>query len=129
MTPFDVAMISADKRLWREIVPRLVEVGVVDRVDRTALEGLCTLYARACQAGRAVAFEGHFARGSKGQIRDHPGGADRTATPGRFHRMSKSFTLTPVARARLGLAQLGFRRSLDAEFEREVGKADFTPVD
>jgi hypothetical protein len=46
-----------------------------------------------------------------------------------FHRMSESLALTPVARARLGLAQLEFRRSLDAALERQLGKPDFTPVD
>src|SRR5215207_7590594 len=48
------------KKFWRAWVTRLIEVGLIDRVDQPALEGLCTMFARAVQARRVIAQQGHF---------------------------------------------------------------------
>jgi len=44
----------------------------VDRVDAPALELLAVHCARIAQARHVVAAHGHFARGSAGQVRQHP---------------------------------------------------------
>lgn len=60
------------KEFWRDSVVRLIEVGIVDRVDVPVLEQLATQYARIRQSQRVLAEDGHFTRGSVGQIREHP---------------------------------------------------------
>ena len=102
---------------WRATVARLVEVGMIDLVDDAALRMLATQYARWRQAGRVVAEDGHFARGSVGQLREHPAVKIEREAHGLFLKTAEHFGLTPMARTRLGLAEL-HRRSLHAEMER-----------
>jgi P27 family predicted phage terminase small subunit len=116
------------KRLWREDIATLVETGIADRVDRTALEGLCIAYARACQAGRVIASEGLFAVGSVGNLRPHPAVKIEQDAWHRFYAMAEHFALTPVARTRLGQAELG-RRSLAAELGEKLGDITLQEVD
>jgi P27 family predicted phage terminase small subunit len=117
------------KRFWRTEIRRLAEVGVLDRVDSIALEGLATMYARACQASRAVAVEGHFAEGSRGQLREHPAIKVERESWAMFLRFAEHFALTPVARTRLGLAELEFKRSLQQELNEQLGPVKLEPAD
>lgn len=109
------AHLPADARdFWTATVPRLVSAGIVDRVDIPALEMLATQYARAVQARRVVAEEGHFTRGSMGQIIEHPAlKIERNATKA-FQSLSEQFGITPVARVRLGKAELERQSLADA---------------
>lgn len=111
------------KRLWREDVSRLLEVGIVDRVDRAGLEMMCTAYARAKQAGRVLKAEGLFTGGARGQLREHPAVAIERQAWLIFFRVANDYALTPVARARLGLAEVG-RRTLAAELEDKLGRRE-----
>ena len=108
------------KEFWRDSVARLVAVGIIDRVDLPTLELLAVQFARARQAGRVIASEGHFALGAACQIRPHPALAIEREATAQFARLSELFGLNPVARARLGLAEL-HRRSLQAEFAESLG--------
>lgn len=111
------------KAFWRDSVQRLIEVGIVDRVDVPVLEQLSTQYARIRQAQRVLAEDGHFVRGSVGQLREHPAmKIEREATL-LFLRIAEHYALTPIARTRLGLAEL-HRRSLTAEMEEGLGTPD-----
>jgi P27 family predicted phage terminase small subunit len=115
------------QEFWRESVTRLIEVGIVDRVDVPVLEQLCTQYARIRQAQRVLAEDGHFVRGSVGQLREHPAmKIERDATQ-LFLKIAEHYALTPIARTRLGLAEL-HRRSLAAEMTDALGTANLTPV-
>ena len=107
------------RRYWRQTVARLVEVGMIDLVDEAALRMLSMQYARWVKAGRAIAKEGMFTFGSRGQPREHPAvRIERDATV-LYLRAAEQFGLTPVARTRLGLAEL-HRRSLHAEMDRAL---------
>jgi len=71
------------------------------------------------KSGRAIAKEGMFTFGSRGQPREHPAvRIERDATV-LYLRAAEQFGLTPVARTRLGLAEL-HRRSLHAEMDRAL---------
>jgi P27 family predicted phage terminase small subunit len=108
---------------WRLTVTRLIEVGMLDLVDDVALRMLSTQYARWRQAGRVVADDGHFVRGSVGQLREHPAIRIEREAHGLFLKTAEQFGLTPMARTRLGLAEL-HRRSLHTEMESALGTAD-----
>jgi P27 family predicted phage terminase small subunit len=94
---------------WTESVHQLAIAGVVDRVDRPALELLCQQYARARQARRVIAQQGLFSMGPKGAIKEHPAVKMEREATAQFMRMAENFALTPIARARLGLANLAGR--------------------
>jgi P27 family predicted phage terminase small subunit len=116
------------KEFWTLYIRRLVEVGVIDRVDVPALEMLATVYARVRQSGRVVDHEGHFTLGARGQIREHPSLRIEREYIGLYRQLAGEFALTPVARTRLGLAEL-HRRTLNAEMTDALGTPDLTPVD
>jgi P27 family predicted phage terminase small subunit len=116
------------KDLWRTEIQRLVEVGAIDRVDRPALELLCITYAHARQAQRVVAKVGHFSFGSRGQPKEHPALKIYREESAAFYRMAESWGLTPLARARLGLADV-HRRSLEVEMNSALGKPKFVKAE
>lgn len=97
------------KDFWKDSVVRLVDVGILDRVDVPALEQLCEQYARVRAAQRVIAEVGMFARGSTGQIREHPALKIEREATAMFLRLAEHFALTPIARTRLGLAELHAR--------------------
>jgi P27 family predicted phage terminase small subunit len=99
------------KDVWKQIVPRLAEVGVLDQVDTYAVEAMCTQWARAKQAGRIIAQQGHVTIGSTGQLVEHPALQTERNAFQQFLRFAEHYALTPVARTRLGLAELE-RKSL-----------------
>jgi P27 family predicted phage terminase small subunit len=115
------------KDWWNEAVPILAKVGILDTVDRAALEMMATQYARAKQASRVIAEHGHLARGSTGQLVEHPSLATERAAAQMFLRMAEQYALTPVARTRLGIAELE-RISLQQEIESSLGEPELTEV-
>lgn len=116
------------KRFWGDFVSRLVEVGCVDQVDRPALEGLATLYARARQAGEEIRRNGRLlGYGSMGQLVEHPAVRVERQSWKQFYAMCEHFALTPIARTRLGLAEL-HRRSLADEMRDALGTPELQPV-
>jgi P27 family predicted phage terminase small subunit len=115
------------QEFWRDSVVRLVDVGIIDRVDYPALEQLAVQYARIRQAQRVIREEGLFTLGSVGQIREHPAlKIEREATT-LFMKMAEHFALTPIARTRLGLAEL-HRRTLADEMGSALGTPKLTPI-
>jgi P27 family predicted phage terminase small subunit len=92
---------------------------MIDLVDEAALRMLSIQYARWLGAGRTIAEDGMFTVGSRGQPKEHPAvRVERDATV-LYSRMAEQFGLTPMARTRLGLAEL-HRRSLHAEMDRAL---------
>jgi P27 family predicted phage terminase small subunit len=116
------------RQFWSETIVELVSVGVVDRIDVSLLEQLCVQYTRIRQAQDVLAEDGLFARGSTGQIREHPAlKIEREATL-LFLRLAEQFGIGALARARLGLTEV-HRRSLAQEMQTALGDDDMTPID
>lgn len=113
------------KAMWREIVPTLAAVGLIDRVDRWALEELCLAHARRTQFSRIIKSEGLFSAGSHAQLRQHPAVAGERAAAEAFARMASQFGLDPTGRVRLGVAKL-HRKSLSAELDDVLGSVKLT---
>jgi P27 family predicted phage terminase small subunit len=106
---------------WRDSVLKLIEVGIIDRVDVPVLEQMATQYARIRQAQRVLEVDGHFVRGSVGQLRPHPALKIESDATNLFLKMAEHYALTPIARTRL--AEL-HRRSLKKELEDGLGTPD-----
>jgi P27 family predicted phage terminase small subunit len=116
------------RAFWADTVVRLIEVEIVDRVDLPLLEQLATQYARIKAAQRVIESEGYFARGSTGQIKEAPWMKMERESTALFHRLADQFALTPLARTRLGVAEL-VRRSLREELEQALGGPVLRRVD
>jgi P27 family predicted phage terminase small subunit len=113
----------AAKEFWTFAVEKLTSIGVLDRVDQPALEMLATAYARVGHARDAITKYGHFTRGSSGQIKEHPAVKLERESVQTFLKLAEQFALTPVARTRLGLAQMQ-GRSMAAEMEDALGATE-----
>jgi P27 family predicted phage terminase small subunit len=116
-------MPSDARHAWDTIVPRLHEIGLLDQIDELALEAMCTQWARAKQAGRVVAEQGHVTLGSTGQMVEHPALATERNAHQMFLKLAEHYALTPIARTRLGLAELQ-RKSLAHEMAGALGDID-----
>jgi P27 family predicted phage terminase small subunit len=108
--------------LWELIVPPLVEVGLVDRVDAFTLASMCTLGGRVLQARKALLTEPLVVKGDRGLVVSPWLRIERDSIRA-FFSMAEHFGLTPVARARLGLAELK-RRTLAEELAGALGLDD-----
>ena len=99
---------------WRSTVARLVDIGMIDRVDRPALEILATAYARWRQAAALLASGEIVILGGHDQPKQHPAIRIERDAATLYMRTAEHFGVTPIARSRLGLAEI-HRRSLEAE--------------
>lgn len=113
------------KEAWNRDVQKIIEVGIADRIDHGALEALCVCYARAKQSGRVVASEGLFIQAQKGQLREHPAVKIERDAWNQYLRLAEQFGITPIARTRLGIAELG-RRTLAHDLADRLGMPTFT---
>jgi P27 family predicted phage terminase small subunit len=121
------ALDPAAKEFWRFAVDRLIEADVLDRVDAPALEMLATAYARVGHARDAIKKYGHFTRGSNGQVKEHPAVKLERESVALFLKLAEQYALTPVARTRLGLAQLQGRSMLN-EMNDRLGEPELEPA-
>jgi len=113
---------------WEESVGHLVNAGIADRVDLPALTMLATLYARYIQARKIIAKDGLLAIGSSGQFVEHPAVKIERNSMKMFLTAAEQYGIGPVARTRLGLADL-HRRNMAAELERALGGGESAPPD
>lgn len=105
--------------LWNAVSRALHELGVLANLDLPVLAAMCTQYARMRRAQDVLELEGLFARGSTGQITQHPAlKIEREATR-LFHVLASEYALTPSARTRLGLDLL-----LGARIQRTLQEDD-----
>jgi P27 family predicted phage terminase small subunit len=117
------------KTAWRQIVPRLDEVGMLDRVDGPALEALCVQVAIMRQATAEIAdLDSLVTLGSKGQPVPHPLLPVLASAQNAVRQWTERFGLDPSTRTRLGLSEL-HRRSLASELNDQLGPAVLRAVD
>jgi P27 family predicted phage terminase small subunit len=104
---------DAAAAVWREIVPELVEIGLVRSIDATALEALCDAVAMARTARAMIDAEGFVARGDRGSV-VHPAYRVWRDSWTLALKIAGEYGLTAVARIRVGAAVL-HQRSLAEE--------------
>lgn len=113
------------KDFWSEAITVLERLGILDTIDSPALEAMATAYARMRQAQREVQEVGLTTYGANGQLVEHPAVKVERYSAKLFLQYAEHFALTPVARTRLGLAQVHAAKGLqdlaptpqDAELE------------
>jgi len=112
---------SRAKTAWRQIVPALNDIGMLDRVDGPALEALCIQIGvmREAAAGLAKAKK-LTATGSQGQLVRHPLIDVLNQAQGAVRQWCERFGLDPSTRTRLGLQETK-RKGLNAEMADKLG--------
>lgn len=115
------------KAWWREAVPVIYELGILEKVDLPMLEFAATQYQRARQAARVIEKQGVIATGSTGQFKEHPMLETERKAQAAYMRFVEQFAGTPQARIRLGLAALE-ARSLQEELKAGLGTPDLVEV-
>jgi P27 family predicted phage terminase small subunit len=118
--------------VWNEVVPELVEIGLVRSIDVTALEALCEAVAMARAAKAMIDDEGFVARGDRGSV-VHPAYRVWRDSWSLAVKLAGEYGLTAVGRLRVGAAVLHqrsladeLREFLDEPDDRDVIEA--TPV-
>lgn len=111
---------------WRRTAPDLIGAGILDRSDVAMFEDLCRAFARKEQFGRVIAAKDLFSPGSHGQIRQAPWVIGERQAAEEFRKLGALFGLSPVDRARLGLATLT-GLSMAAELDRELAPRQGDP--
>lgn len=108
------------KLWWRDALPVLYESGMLEKIDRAMLEFAATQYSRAREAGRVIEDQGLIAKGSTGQLKEHPILETERKAQAAYLRFIEQFAGTPQARVRLGLDILK-SRSLSEELKEGLG--------
>jgi P27 family predicted phage terminase small subunit len=114
----------AGVELWRELTGRLGAVGALDAVDRAGLTALCLQWDRAAEAARVLCEQGHYVKGSMGQLAAHPALAIERSAHLAVMKFCAEYAATPVARARIATAQA--QRQQQQEFDAIV---DAEPIE
>lgn len=106
--------------VWDEVVPPLLAVGLLDRVDTFALEALVTNVARWREAEEAVKRDGMLVMGRFDQPQAHPGIAIAQKAQAEYRSWCARFGLTPSDRIGLGMAAVR-SRSLSQDLAERIG--------
>lgn len=115
------------KGVWRQLIPRFAEIGMLDEVDGAALYGLCASVAMMQDAYEQLQKEPMLVEGSMGQPRPNPLIQIFRDAQTDVRAWCDRFGLDPAARTRLGL-QDQKRRTLAAEMHAQIGDAKLTRV-
>ena len=91
----------AGQKLWKYLVPKLADLGVLTETDTAALEMLCLHYGMAVEAGKILREEGLTAIGAHGQTVKHPAVQILRDASTAFRMYAEQFGLTPSARSRI----------------------------
>lgn len=91
------------KREWGYLVPRLDEIGMLSKIDRTALEIYCESVST-WRAATAILHEGGvLIRGDKGRIVKNPAAQIARDAATTVRLIGSEFGLTPASRERMAL--------------------------
>lgn len=113
---------------WLEFVPKLVEVGLLDRADVAELEMLATAFAMYRMCLLTIQHDGPWEISKDGTSKPHSAQKQMEKWMMMYDRMAEKYGLNPVARTRLGLAELA-ARSLSVDLDEKLGAIPSTAED
>ena len=106
------------RKMWRHLTGLLGDTGVLDEVDRYALELICNAYGMWKRAN-AEYMKAPVVDGSKGQPVRRPWGDIAKTEAERLRMLLTEFGMTPAARVKLGALQKD--TAIDKELEAILG--------
>lgn len=97
--PATLGRIGKDE--WRRITTEMAELGVISRVERSAIERYCLAYQREREAEQIVKKEGRFITTPKGEVKEHPASRAARDYAAQCVRLLIEFGMTPCSRSKL----------------------------
>lgn len=105
---------------WDAVTPQLQGAGLLERIDLYVLACAASAWGDVVKAQAVLDEFGYFQAGSQGQVVPHAATKIKRDAMMTFERFVNHLALSPVARARLGLAHL-HGRALMQEMEAAIG--------
>jgi P27 family predicted phage terminase small subunit len=96
-------MPAAARAEWRRVVPALVEMGVLARMDRSLLLRYCLAWADWCELTELLRTSGKLLRGQKGNLVRNPLWMMKRDAEQIVTDLARQLGLTPAARLRAGV--------------------------
>jgi len=90
---------------WRRLVPELLKLGILARIDRAVLATYCETWADYFAAVKAVRKDGKWYTSNSGAKHQHPMVQVLAESRATLLRFAQEFGLTPSARARIKVAE------------------------
>lgn len=103
---------------WGRIIKEMTELGVLSRIERSAIEKYCLNYQRERECEDVVKEQGRFFHTEKGDIREHPASKAARDYANQCFRALVEFGMTPCARAKLHVKR---KAEGDADEQRMFG--------
>ena len=91
------------KAEWQRVAPELSRIGLLARIDGSALAAYCEAYSRWKQAVEMMASEGVTFVTQAGYVATHPAVGIANKAKAEMHRFGREFGLTPSSRGRMSL--------------------------
>ena len=86
---------------WGRVSQELYELGLLSRIDRSALAAYCQSYSRWVDAERTVAKSGLLIKTSNGNVIQNPAVGIANKALEMMHKFLSEFGMTPSARAKV----------------------------
>ena len=87
---------------WERLIPLLGSMGVLSRIDGSALAALCQSWGEYRRYTAVLSAEGAATTNARGNVTKHPAATVQQEAFGRWAKLMREFGLTPAAR--VGLA-------------------------
>jgi P27 family predicted phage terminase small subunit len=91
------------RKMWQHVVPRLIEAGVLAKIDTAALEGFCANYSQAVRSQK-IADRQPYVDTAFG-IKVHPAVGNARKAWALTRQFAAEFGLTPAARTRVSVPE------------------------
>ena len=85
---------------WRRLLPQLMRLGLLTRIDRGALASFCEAWADLTWASTTIQKEGYIVLAGNGTQIPHPAVAIKHRAMDRIRKFASEFGFTPASRAR-----------------------------
>ena len=86
---------------WERVSVELYNLGLMSKIDRTALAGYCQVYGRWVEAERAIEQKGMLIKTTNGNVIQSPFVSIANRSLELMHKYLTEFGMTPAARARV----------------------------
>ena len=86
---------------WERIVPELLILGILTRIDRAALAAYCMAYSRWVKAEKLIAEKGTLYKTKSGNIMTSPALWVANKAMEQMHKFLTEFGMTPSSRSRI----------------------------
>ena len=92
---------------WDRVIPILDSMGVLSRLDRSAISDYCTVWGRLVQAEREIGSGSLLVQGQKGEMVRNPLLSEANQLRQRFGKYCDLLGLAPAPRGRLDIPDKG----------------------